>query len=138
MNLQRRDVVLTLGLALLLGVGCGPSDGKYVVTGKVTLDGQPIPNGEIRFVDSTNAQNVDGAAIEGGKFNFETSARQNRVEIRASKESPGMTTDSGIDPGQKTPLIVEYIPAKYNERSELSAEVSAGGPNVFEFKLESK
>ena len=36
------------------------------------------------------------------------------------------------------PARVQYIPARYNDASELRVEVTPDGDNTFEFKLESQ
>ncbi|QDV10521.1 hypothetical protein CA51_03700 [Rosistilla oblonga] len=55
-------------------VGCGTSDagpGKYSVTGTVTFEGQPLPEGEILFAPDTASGNKGPASVayvKDGKF----------------------------------------------------------------------
>ena len=62
------------GCLLILAAGCGPSpDGpvRYQVSGTVTYDGQPVPNGFISFAPDSTAGNKGpggGAPIDQGRF----------------------------------------------------------------------
>jgi hypothetical protein len=116
-------------LSLLLS-GCGPGGPEtYQVTGSVTFDGQPVSNGEIVFFDTDPSVGPDAGQVDQGKFNFLAKAGSKRVEIRASRPVPGMTDMSG------QPLTDNFIPAKYNDATTLTATVTADSPNRFEFDL---
>jgi hypothetical protein len=56
-----------------------------------------------------------------------------KVLIRPAEISPGDVPAAGSTPAAPRPVV----PAKYNKRSELTAEVKAGG-NTIDFALESK
>lgn len=117
--------------------GCGSSDNgvvRYPVSGKVTWNGQPLPEGDIIFIPAEKSARPEGAAIKEGQFELELIAGTMRVEIRASRET-GEMTDSAVDPGQKIPVVENYIPTKYNDNSELKADVSPDGENQFSFEL---
>tara|TARA_R110002111_G_scaffold2705_4_gene17950 strand:+ start:41405 stop:41833 length:429 start_codon:yes stop_codon:yes gene_type:complete len=118
-------------------VGCGSSaDGvvRYPVTGTVTWNGQPLPEGDIIFIPTEKTARPEGAVIKEGQFELTLAPGSMRVEIRASRET-GKMIESAVDPGQKIAVVENYIPAKYNDKSELKAEVSADGENQFQFEL---
>lgn len=119
-------------LGLLSLAGCGDSGpAKYGVTGSVTLDGQPVEQGEIRFL-SADAQGTPYAGqIVNGKFDCQVTEGQKRVEITATRESPTPAADG-------LPNFVSYIPAAYNSQSTLTAEVKPGGDNTYTFDLKSQ
>jgi hypothetical protein len=122
-----------VGLAVV--IGCGPS-GRYPVSGTVTLDGSPVPEGDIIFTDPEKKIGPDGGKIKGSKFDLLVKPGKKRVEIwatRMQKLPPGRTGALG-----ETEMPMDYIPRQYNLESELTAEVTPGSPNVYEFKLTSK
>jgi hypothetical protein len=125
-------------LAALLGMaaGCGSDVEKtYPVSGTVTLDGEPLADGEIYFVTPATGQ-IDILSIENGKFAGEAKAGSRRVEIRAYRVIEAQAADMpGYDPGESKE---NYLPAKYNDESTLNAEISADSPNDnLTFELES-
>ena len=128
------------GAAALLGalllLGCDGKPSTYPVSGTVTFDGDPLPDGDILFVDADNKVGPDAGKIKDGKFECKAKAGKKNVQIRATRlEKPkgGATGAMG-----ETELPVDYIPEKYNIKTELQADVTSGGPNKYEFKLLSK
>jgi hypothetical protein len=132
---MRRPICLSWFLLFLLltAVGCG-GGGKaaYPVSGTVTFDGQAVEEGDILFVPVPLSSAVEGGKIEGGTFKFQATAGKKRVEIRASRPDPKLKNPMG------KPTPVDYIPAKFNSESTLSADVEAKGTNEFKFDLKSK
>lgn len=123
---------------LLLLAGCGGDSGpkRHKVSGTASFDGQPIPEGDIQFLAADGKGPVDGGRIVDGKFSLEVTAGKQRVEIRATRTNPKELVPSGIEPGKMEPKREDYIPARYNTDSTLTAEVTASGLNPSEFKLE--
>lgn len=121
-----RSLALCCCLPLLL-TGCGT--GREPVTGTVTLDGQPLPSGEIRFLamDGTEGSQT-GANIENGKFEMDDQMGlwpgRYRVEITAKRPSETNIAERGEEPEY---LPEQYLPARYNVNSELEIELSDGG-----------
>lgn len=66
--LQRVFLPGMLALWVASAVGCG--GGKATVTGKVTIDGKPLPAGRISFVPSKGGAGV-GADIKDGQYTVE-------------------------------------------------------------------
>jgi hypothetical protein len=145
---QRRGLPLAVLLsALVCGAGCesGATDDlpRNGVSGTITLDGQPLAKGLISFdPDKGQADAVSaGAVVTEGSYsiarNEGLTPGKYRVSIRSSaggesaatKEAPGMPPKKR----EKDP-----IPEKYNAKTTLSAEVTEGGSNVFDFELTSK
>ncbi|MFG0262992.1 MAG: hypothetical protein ACF788_11425 [Novipirellula sp. JB048] len=123
--------------ALSLSVGCGGGSDLdlHPVTGTVTFDGEPIPEGRVQFRALEGDQRSFAGKIENGAYSVETFTGPMRVEVRASRLIPGKF-DETSNPGEKTPVGEMYIPEKYNSRSELSADIPAGG-DVVNFDLTS-
>jgi hypothetical protein len=137
---------LSFGLLLLCLVGC--DDGGYgalglvEVTGRVALDGSPLPNAKVRFEDD------NGAGSEG------TTDADGQYRLMYDSEHPGCTpgqkivritlanvNEEGADPdaaaGGEGGQVAEALPAIYNRQSTLQADVSPANRN-FDFELKSK
>jgi hypothetical protein len=112
--------------------GCGGGDGPRPVSGTVTLDGQPLPSGEILFEYEDTSKSADGGQIKDGSFTFSAKPGKAKVTITAMREIPGKTVVGAM--GEALPSTEQYLPAKYNTATELTAEVKAGS-NRFEFPL---
>lgn len=116
-------------------IGCGGDEGPatYPVTGNVTFDGAPVEEGRIQFTPVSGARSF-AAEIKNGQFSLEAEPGQMKVEITASRLIPGKFDTSNPD-DEPQPVGEMYIPAKYNAETELEAEVTASGPNTFDFAL---
>lgn len=116
---------LSLGLLfVLLGslvLGCGKSAPKlHDVTGTVKLDGQNVPEGDIMFVSDYKSVGAEGGKIKDGKYTIKARDGKSRVEIRAVRLVPGKKGPMGED------AIEDYIPEKYNSKSDLEVEIRVG------------
>ncbi|WP_207398547.1 hypothetical protein [Bremerella alba] len=74
---------------------------------------------------------MDALDIVDGKFSGEVEPGERRIEISAFRPAQGGTP--GMDPGEEN-----YIPAKYNTKSTLTANVAEGQANEFNFDVSSK
>jgi hypothetical protein len=134
------------GILLLCLAGCGggedTGDGlaREAVSGTVTLDGQPLSGAVIQFLPSDpSAAGGASGDIEGGKFAIESGqgpiAGTYRVVISTRM---GPDVDASQPPGEIPKPKKDPIPAKYNTKSTLTADVKAGVPNTFDFPLTTK
>ena len=116
--------------------GCGDSGpATYPVTGTVTLDGEPIPEGQIAFRDPEGQIVSAGGKITDGEYDFQSQPGTMEVKITARRALPEEFWSPA--PGVKIPATEQYIPAQYNEESELTKDVTEG-ENTFKFELTSK
>lgn len=132
-------LILTCIAGILTGCG-GASDAPvtYPVSGKVTLDGEPLAEGNIIFRDAADKVASAAGKIENGEFSFEAVAGKKAVVITATREVPGKTVVGGAPDEPPVPAIEQYLPPTYNEKTTLEADVSASGANEFTFELKSK
>jgi hypothetical protein len=126
-------------IAVLAPAGC--SDGLPFgdVRGEVTLDGKPLKEGVVRFAPTDGKTPTASALIADGQFRERVPAGTHRVEISAPKLPKGFDSSKQLKRGtvdENVPLE-ELIPARYNARSELTAEVKKG-TNDLRFDLTSK
>ena len=103
----------------------------YPVSGTVTMDGQPLADGEIHFITRAEGA-LDIVPIQGGKFEGQAKAGKRRVEIHSFREGEPMAPFPGADP---EPTREDIIPARYASLSELEADVTTDGPNQYTFEL---
>jgi hypothetical protein len=136
---NRRMLRTLCGFFLLAFTGCAGRLQR--IEGTVMLDGKPLPAGSIAFRPQRGAMGpsaggdiVDGhfaitpaAGVMSGKF---------RVEITASRKTGRKVKDAIL--GKMVDEYEQYIPPRYNDQSELTADMRADGPNRFEFVLKSR
>lgn len=117
-------------------VGCSSDGGKGTVEGTVTLNGQPLEKGLIRFVPvDGNSQPADGT-ITGGKFTVIAPKGEFRVEITSPKVV-GQTKMYDTPDSPTVDKIEEAIPPKYNVQTELQITVPKGKTENKQFDLTS-
>lgn len=129
-----------LVMTCLLLSGCG-GDGipRAAVQGTVTYDGEPVESGVIMFIPETVAPVA--LKITDGQYDTESDINDRRgavighcsVQIFANRPTGRSYTD--VMTGEKMEETKQFVPAKYNERTELTAEVEAGQQTI-DFHLE--
>lgn len=137
-----------VALVLLNLVGCGGSGDELpreAVSGMVKLDGAPVASGSISFQpDGPGVLTQGGAIIQGGAYSIDVKMGLvpgvYKVSIYAGegvleKKGGGSRSEA---PEISTAVPKELIPAKYNNKSTLTAKVEADGKNVFNFDLTRK
>ena len=128
----------TAAVALATTIGCGfggpGSPETAVVTGTVTLDGQPVEGALLIFTP-----------IAGGRQSGGTTDAEGHYELTFSRDQPGalpgehrieISTLVETDPDSGTASVPEKLPAKYNVATELTRTVEADD-NVIDFELDS-
>jgi hypothetical protein len=136
--MHHKAITLALLWSLACLCGCGPSGPeRVVVSGTVTYRGQPIEQGSIRFVPSGSTQGpASGAVIAQGKYDVSAKGGvlvgTHRVEITAvaPRKDP-----MGRDLAAMEGAGAQYLPAKYNRESTLTATIDSGSPNERNFDL---
>lgn len=136
MHLRNFIAIFCLAACVLAGCNQGPAreaNPRYAVTGTVTLDGQPITEGEIIFESAEDASAGIPPAI--GKIengNYEVKAAPGTKKVSVSVKVPDGPADvTGLQPTKET------IPSKYNAKTTLTADVTEGD-NTADFELTSK
>lgn len=100
----------------------------------MTLDGKPLAEGEIQFKTVATGA-LDSIAIQNGAFSGTAEAGSKRVEIYAYK----MVTPTGTTPGMAVePVKTNYLPARYNTSSTLTAEIKESGADALKFDVTSR
>ena len=129
-----------LVLITLLALGCGSGNaGRASIAGKVTFDGQPIEMGQIVF-EPVGSGRLGIAQISKGAYSMppEQGPTPGKYTVRVTAERPTGKTAAALPSsgGQaQTEVYEQYIPVKFNERSELSVEIGAEPNAVHDFAL---
>src|SRR4051812_34682504 len=120
----------SLVAAAVLAAGCGGPAG-VPVSGTVSWDGKPMPDGKILFEDEDPKTPPASGDVKGGKYSLRVPPGKKKVRITASREVPG----GKVDPVMGGVPRQSYVPARYNSDTTLSADVKAAGNNQFDFPL---
>jgi hypothetical protein len=127
-------------LPLVALSGCGSNGpARAVVVGKVTYQGEPVADGEIRFtpVKGTTGP-LSVVKIVDGQFRADrlggVPVATQRVEILAYRADPRYKGQEKNNPpmysAAEWPPKVQYLPEKYNTKSELEFVVEGGHGEV--------
>ncbi len=124
-------------LCALAAFGCGgdkrAADVKRVkVSGSVKLDGKPMQTGRIVF-DPQNGQAPASMAILDGKYEDLAPIGKCKVAITSSKKTTMREITKMDGPGYDEVMEINLLPDRYNAKSEITKEITAEGPNVFDF-----
>lgn len=135
-------------LLFLASTGCSPNSGLPdlgTVTGVVTLDGQPLPGVSVKFVPA-DGRTSSGMTDASGKYEL-TYTRdvkgapvgEHKVYISGQGGEGGgnPNEEGGGGGGSAVEPYTGTIPAKYNEKTTLTATVKPGA-NTCNFDLESE
>jgi hypothetical protein len=130
----KRDVVLSyaglLGIVAVL-FGCGePGVPGHWIKGQVTLDGQPLPEAHILFVQEGAGTGGDTARVLNGRYAIRLSPGVKLVSITAERVVPSKQDKLGMA------LIEQYIPEQYNRSSTLTVTVDRDMVQDFALKSE--
>jgi hypothetical protein len=125
--MSRSTLHISWIVGFVITLGCSRPD-TVEVSGIVEWEAAPIPQGDIVFFSSDPHVPAAAGKIVEGAYRFRTKPGEKRVEIRSFRLS-GKKTPQG------RPIGEMYIPKRYNDDSELTADVTLGGENKFDFKL---
>ncbi len=132
--------------------GCGSGGLGVAVSGKVSLDGQPIQDGTIQFVpiEGTQGPTAGGTIKEGaysiprdggpvpGKYRVEISSFAD-VKDATEKEMAGALFGRPATDMPKTAQVQKIrkniVPTKFNETSELKTDVPQGASHEANFNM---
>jgi hypothetical protein len=119
----------------LLAAGCAePTDG--IVSGMVTIDGEPPKDGSMTFIPADGKSATSGAKIIDGRYTARVPLGTSKVQIHVSKivgtQKLYNTPESPVQP-----LMVEVLPPRYNAQTELLLDVELG-KNEKDFVLTTK
>jgi hypothetical protein len=136
---------LPLGLAALLVLVPGCGSRFAAVSGKVTLNGQPLANATVSFQPVAPPGSKDpgpgsqAKTNEKGEFTLQTSTGQNGAVVGTHRVSI-IALDPQVGEGDARPPrggwpLADKVPPRYNANTTLSFEVPSGGTDKADFAL---
>lgn len=125
----RVAVVIVLPLIVL---GCSKGRPMGDVQGRVSINGQPLEQGSVRFIPINGDTATAGGDVRDGNFHVEVPVAKQRVEFSANvvdreKTPPNATAEQIV--------MKKLVPDRYNAHSELTLDVVSGVNRPPEFKL---
>jgi len=136
---QPKDSAFCGGLAVLLVLaGCGSP--TTIITGLVTLDGQPVPRAVLQFFPISGKGRVSFTkADDAGRYHVAVSPTKLSVVITATKID-GQEKDPYDPDGPLIDRVVNYLPARYGyqEQTPLTADPVENETTTIDFALTSK
>lgn len=129
--------------AALVSAGCGPRSDRLEISGHVTLDGAPLDRGSIRFTSLGEQKAMAaGAKVHDGAYLIPQEKGllpgQYHLEIHSPDDKAPPVRVSATPGGPSIPVAPDRIPAEYNVKSDKTIQVTADGPNEFDFAIVSK
>jgi hypothetical protein len=135
-------LVIPAAVAFLL-TGCGSGTGLYEVTGTVTYDNSPLPDGVIEFWPLDGQGTKGSTNITNGQYKIPKDkglqAGKYRVSIICGDGSSG-AGDAGVTPVKRakfegTPGEERSPPDYFGSTSKQVAEVKDSGANKFDYAV---
>lgn len=118
--------------------GCGGNSNLAGVEGTVTMDGKPLSDATVLFVNSSTRPSA-AKTDEKGFYRLRFSDRESGAVI--GKNIVRISTAQGIglrEDGSSIPGVKESVPMKYNVKSTLEFNVEPNKTNVANWELDSK
>jgi len=110
-------------VAAMFVAGCSKGPAMADVHGRVTVNGQPLAEGAIRFIPLDGNAPATGGSIRDGSFQVQVPVAKQRVEIAANvidqEKTPLNATADEI-------IMKALVPERYNLQSELTLDVVPG------------
>jgi hypothetical protein len=119
-----------LGLVVVLAcIGCNSSESS--VSGSVTVDGQPLKEGDIIFEPADGQGSPAAGKIVDGKYSIKIAPGNKKVRINASR--PAKKPDPVMGAAARESMIAK----EFNEQSTLTADVKGGKQEGVNFEVKS-
>ncbi len=129
--------------ALLVCAGCGGTGYKVApVSGRVTLDDNPLVGASVNFVplDGSKDNNV-GAGSYGktdadGRYSLKL-IENDKAGAAVGRHQVRISLAQQSDPSSESSVVVDKVPERYrSSETSLTFEVPAGGTKEADFKLQ--
>ncbi len=110
-----------------LAAGCGKQSDRLLVTGEVTFDGRPVEDGFVTLIPLGKGPSA-GGRITAGQLEIAPAKGplpgEYRILVQATRETGRVVATDPAIPNHREAEIEQYLPARYNSRSELTARLS--------------
>jgi hypothetical protein len=138
---------------LLMLPGCGDGHRLADVSGRVSIDGKPAPKVHVQFEPIGSAENPNpgpgsiGITDAQGVYRMRTvwpqedGAVVGKHVVRINLQQPLASNAEAATAAElraREAALIRQLPARYNEKSELTFGVPSGGTDSADFDLTSK
>lgn len=128
--------ILCLGLISGCGRGDHPETGP--VSGRITLDGQPLGEADVYFAPESGGRTSSARTDAEGRYVLLYTGPKDRGAKVGTHRVAIRTAGERLDPATgKSKYQKEKLPKRYHDKSELVREVDRRG-GTFDFELTSK
>lgn len=127
-----------LTMVWLFSAGCGGGTELASVEGSVTMDGKPLANATVLFVNSQSRPSA-ARTNEQGFYRLNFSDRE--LGAVPGKNVVRISTVQGVglnEDGTSIPGVKESVPMKYNIQTTLNFDVQPNVRNIANWELDSK
>jgi hypothetical protein len=142
--MTRYVAVVVAGVTLLVA-GCGKNPHRLaLVSGRVTMDGNPLANAAVAFLPDTKpgakpSPTSRGETDKDGRYMLTSSEDKPGAVVGTSKVRISTMRSSGGGEGEGGAILArETVPERYNARTELTFDVPEEGTDQANFDLKSK
>jgi hypothetical protein len=134
-----RQFRLGVWAALVLTAAAGCGAGKPVVSGLVTLDGQPLDHGDMQFFPVAGDGQTSFAFIgKDGRYRAEVSPTKMKVVIHLSRVVNKVKKYADIPDSPMVEIRAELLPPRYSDMNKTELIIDPQpGENTVDFKLKS-
>ena len=139
LNLVRKQLFCFAAIVAGAAAGCGWNDnplGRQPIRGTVTLDGNPLESGSIRF-EPLDGKAMTGSYIKDGMFELPEEkglpVGTYKVSISSPWRDPSLPPPS---PGEPGPPAIERVAPEFNINSTLEVRI-LDGRNDLTFEVRS-
>lgn len=122
-NIRWTAVALLCACVAFVCVGCGPKGPKKVeISGMVTVDGEPVGKGSIRFKPADGQGPTDGGRIVDGKFTAEVTTGEKILVVDGSKVVGQFEADPVLNPGVMSDQLEMYPGMPFKQEKKITVE----------------
>lgn len=118
-------LLCTISSIGLLFASCSRDSKHGTVTGTVTLDGQPLAQGLIRFVPTDGRTASADTVIENGSYSAQVPVGDKQIWVSATKVV-GKRKMYDTPDSPTVDVTQELLPARYNVQTTLTLKVEPG------------
>jgi hypothetical protein len=130
---------LLAAAAVFFSGGCNQNRlGRVAISGSVIFRGKPLERGTIDFRPVAGFKSVgSGANIANGDYQIAAlqGVPPGKYEVRIFCSKADTRPRPPGPPGAGSPPAIEQIPPQFNTKTEQTVEITAAGPNRFDFDI---
>lgn len=122
-NIRWTAIALLCACVACACVGCGQKGPKKVqIRGVVTVDGEPVDKGSVRFKPADGVGPTDGGRIIDGKFEAEVTTGEKILIVDGSKVVGQIEADPVLNPGQMSDELEMYPGMPFKQEKRITVE----------------